>query len=191
MSIAQSVFDAPARGIVLFAVAAFVAWILCDRDARSRHLIWTFAIICQFALLAFVNIPSRWHVSVPISVPEGSTRVISNAVQHQAPATSIHADEPSHPIQFVLTHLRTPVIWYVAGSVVTGAGAWSSSCLLGNFSALAFRHKCSTGYRWLLALASTRIGGHSKNRAPNDSAYGVSLCSTDYLGLCVSGAAAT
>jgi beta-lactamase regulating signal transducer with metallopeptidase domain len=146
MSIAQSVFDAPARGIVLFAVAAFVAWILCNRDARSRHLIWTFAIICQFALLAFVNIPSRWHVSVPISVPEGSTRVISNAVQHQAPATSIHADEPSHPIQFVLTHLRTPVIWYVAGSM------WLLGLALG-----AVRACWGTFQLWRFAINAQRV----------------------------------
>lgn len=146
MSIVQSVFDAAARGIILFAIAAFVAWLLRNRDARSRHLIWTAAIIGQFALLAFVNLPARWHVSVPISVLEGSTRATSNATQHQVPVVRVHTDERTQSIQFVRKHLRTPVIWYVAGSI------WLLGLVLGTV-----RVCWGTFQLWRFAIHAQRV----------------------------------
>jgi len=67
MNAAHWILDATFRGLLLFAIAGTLAWLLRTRSASARHLVWTAAIIGQLALPLLEHVPFAWSPAVPIT----------------------------------------------------------------------------------------------------------------------------
>lgn len=61
--------DAGAKGAVVLALAAAIAFLLRRRSAAARHAVWTFALGAQLALPVLALVLPAWRVARPEWVP--------------------------------------------------------------------------------------------------------------------------
>jgi beta-lactamase regulating signal transducer with metallopeptidase domain len=91
MSVFLSVLDSATRGLILFAVASALGWLLHKRRAAARHLVWTAAITGQLVLPLFAYVPAAWRVTVPVP----SVGILSTAAPGHPESRSESGDDRS------------------------------------------------------------------------------------------------